>query len=227
MYFAEKGSGKTVVYLHGWGCDGSIFLPVANKLPRLRNVLVDMRGFGKSDPPPASGWRVADYAEDLYDFFQKQGIDRATLVCHSFGCRVALVFAATHPDRAERLLLVAPAGIRRFSLKRWLRVRRYKIKKFFGKTELSHASDDYLNCNDALRATFVKVVNEDLSRYAKRVICPALIVAGRNDEAVPLWQARTMGRLIRQSSLAEIDGDHFAFFRSPVAFAQTIQNFVE
>ncbi len=227
MYFLQTGRGITVVYLHGWGCDGSIFSPVVDKLPNLHNILVDMRGFGKSDPPPAAGWNVGDYAEDLYDFFQKQGIVRAALVCHSFGCRVAMVFAATHPELVSRILLVAPAGIRRFSLKRWLHVRRYKFKKLFGKIDISNASDDYLNCSDTMRATFIKVINEDLSRYAKRIICPVLIVAGRDDAAVPIWQARTLRRLIPESSLVEIEGDHFAFFRSPRAFAQTIQNFVE
>lgn len=225
MYFAEVGSGKPIVWLHGWGCDGSIFLPVAKLLPSSRNVLTDMRGFGKSDLLPDDGWSVADYAEDLFRFFNEQGISRATLVAHSFGCRVATVFAALHPESVERMLLFAPAGIRRFSLKRQWRVMCYKLSRSKNK---GHASADYLACpNRAMRRTFVKVVNEDLSRYAKRVVCPVLLVGARGDDAVPLWQVARLNKLMKRSVRVEIEGDHFALFRSPRAFAQTVENFVE
>lgn len=232
MYFVKYGNGKPVVYLHGWGCDGSMFLPIAKQLPNCDNYLLDFAGFGKSNPPPVTGWTVEEYAEQLKEFLIEHNLYSVTIVGHSFGCRVALVLAASYPQFVERMLLVAPAGLRKFSLKRWFRVARYKLSKFFARIfgkqpNAKHASVDYANCNDAMKRTFVKVVNEDLSKYARRVKCPVLIVNGREDSATPLKHAKRLNKLIKSSSLVEIDGDHFAFFRMPTAFANTVKNFVE
>ena len=231
MYFQQSGQGEhAVVFLHGWGCDGSIFQPVVKRLVNYENYLVDFAGFGKT-PEPARGYSVADYAKALHDFLVEQGLQRATLVGHSFGCRVAMVLASTYPQMVERMLLVAPAGLKRFSLKKWWRVHVYKLRKFFAKLthtplENKYGSEDYRNCTPVMKSTFVKVVNEDLSRYAKRIACPVIIVNGRDDEATPLAHAKRLQRLIPHSERVEIDGDHFAFFYAPTAFANTVKNFV-
>ena len=232
MYFERYGEGVPVVYLHGWGCDGSIFLPIIKQLPNYTNYTVDFAGFGKSDQPPVSGFTVVDYAEQLKEFLLEQDLSGVTLVGHSFGCRVALVLAATYPELVSKMLLFAPAGLRKFSLSRWCKVKIYKLSKLKAKIfktqpVIKYASEDYSNCTPAMRATFVKVINADLSNYAKRVKCPVLIVNGRDDTATPLTHAKRLNRLIANSSLVEIAGDHFAFFRAPVAFANTVKNFVE
>ena len=232
MYFERYGEGAPVVYLHGWGCDGSIFLPIVKQLPNYCNYTVDFAGFGKSEAPPVTGYTVQDYAEQLRDFLLEQHLHGVTLVGHSFGCRVALVLAANHPELVSRMLLVAPAALRKFSFSRWWKVRVYKMSKMLAKLRgtvpvAKYASVDYVNCSEGLRATFVKVINADLSTYAKRVNCPVLIVNGREDTATPLSHAKRLNRLITDSCLVEIEGDHFAFFRAPVAFANTVKNFVE
>ncbi|MCH5156369.1 MAG: alpha/beta hydrolase [Clostridiales bacterium] len=232
MYFEQSGNGKPVVYLHGWGCDGSIFASVVKQLPNYCNYTVDFAGFGRSVEPPIEGYSVEDYAEQLKAFLSEQELQGVTLVGHSFGCRVAMVLSAKYPELVSGLLLVAPAGLRRFSFSRWWKVRRYKLSKFFARLnntqpQMKYASEDYLNCSPAMRATFVKVVNADLSAYAKRVKCPVLIVNGRQDTATPLKHAKQLNKLIANSTLVEIEGDHFALFRAPVAFANTVKNFVE
>ena len=232
MYFRQCGQGVPVVYLHGWGCDGQMFLPIVKHLPNYRNYMVDFAGFGNSEEPPACGWTVDDYAEQLKEFLSEHNLTGVTLVGHSFGCRVALVLAAKYPELVSRMLLVAPAGLRKFSLSRWCKVRAYKLSKLISKLRkttptVKYASEDYTNCSQAMRATFVKVVNQDLSAYAKRVKCPVVIVNGRQDTATPLAHAQRLHKLIAGSSLVEIDGDHFAFFRAPIAFANTVKNFVE
>lgn len=227
-YYEQLGEGSsTIIYLHGWGASGSIFREVARRLPEYSNYLIDFAGFGQSEQPSLDGWTVFDYANQLIGFMSEQGIASATLVGHSFGCRVAMVVAATRPELVERLLLVAPAGLRRFSLKRWLKVKAYKLRKKLGlKNAEQSGSDDYRNCSDEMKRTFVKVVNQDLSRYAKRITSQTIIVNGRTDTATPLKHARRLNRLIKNSELVEINGDHFAFFYVPQAFADTVKIFV-
>ena len=234
MYFTKIGSGKTIVFLHGWGCDGSIFLPVAQGLPNCyESYLLDFNGFGISPKPPYEGWSVEDYANDLLLFFEANNIQCAYIVGHSFGCRVAMVFAAKYPQYVQKILLVAPAGLRQFSLRRWCKVRRYKLKKFLCRMGLCHnltsrmGSVDYNACDDAMKNTFVKVVNQDLSRFAKMIRCPVLIVNGREDTETPLKSAKRLQKIIPNASLAEIQGGHFAFFQNSAAFSKTIEYFLE
>ncbi len=233
MYFQKIGSGKPIVFLHGWGCDGSIFRAVAEKLPNNKCFLVDFNGFGKSPAPPAEGWGVEDYAMVLSVFFRQHNLKNVLIVAHSFGCRVAMVLAAKYPALAGKMILVAPAGLRKFSFSRWLKVRKYKFVKFLCRLNMCrnvserYGSVDYNACENGLKNTFVKVVNQDLSRFAKQIRCPVLIVNGRDDKETPLASAQKLQKLIPNAVLTEIDGGHFAFFETPFAFAKTITYFSE
>ena len=88
-------------------------------------------------------------------------------------------------------------------------------------------SVDYNACDDAMKNTFVKVVNQDLSRFAKMIRCPVLIVNGREDTETPLKSAKRLQKIIPHASLAEIQGGHFAFFQNSAAFSKTIEYFLE
>lgn len=227
-YFKEVGQGKPIVYLHGWGADGSIFASTAALLPNYRNIMLDFAGFGLSPPPPPQGFNVFDYANQLADFLTSANLAKVTIVAHSFGCRVAMAVSALRPDLADRVLLFAPAGLRRKSFMRWCKVRYYKAcKRLCPRRAERFASDDYKNAPPYLRNTFVKVVNYDLSQYARCVKCKTLIVAARGDTAVPLRDAKRLNKLISNSEFAQVNGDHFALFYAPAAFAEIIRLFVE
>lgn len=228
MYFQKSGNGSPILFLHGWGCDGSIFDSVVKYLPKNSNYVIDFVGFGKSENPPESGWSVFDYAKDVVQFLDEQNLQNVTIVAHSFGCRIAILLGALYSNRVKKLLLFAPAGIRKPSLKRWCKVTKYKICKFLCRMGFSqnltarYGSVDYNACESSVRNTFVKVVNQDLSKYAKMVTCPTLIINGKNDTQTPLKHAKLMHKLIKNSALVEIDGDHFALFQNPQALARTI-----
>lgn len=226
MYYRKIGVGKPIVFLHGWGCDGSIFLSVAANLVNFKSYLPDFNGFGKSPMPPQSGWNVENYAESVRLFFKQHNLRNVCVVSHSFGCRVAMVLAAKYPDSVQKMLLVAPAGLRSFSLKRKVKVLKYKFCKHFNPNKSGCGSTDYNACDQRLKNTFVKVVNQDMRGFAKRIKCPVLIVNGKSDSETPLKHARRLNKIIPNCTLAEIDGGHFAFFRNPAAFAQTVTYFV-
>ncbi|MQF69964.1 alpha/beta hydrolase [SAR202 cluster bacterium AD-804-J14_MRT_500m] len=66
---------------------------------------LDQRGHGDSDRPDGS-YSAEEYAEDLYLFITQIGLGKVTIAGHSLGGRVAQVFAATHPDLTQAILLV-------------------------------------------------------------------------------------------------------------------------
>jgi pimeloyl-ACP methyl ester carboxylesterase/class 3 adenylate cyclase len=80
-----------------------------------RFVIYDNRGVGLSDPVPASAVpTVDDQVDDLRAILDETGCERAVIAGSLAGCAIAVMFAATHPERVESLLLLGGyARIRR------------------------------------------------------------------------------------------------------------------
>jgi 4,5:9,10-diseco-3-hydroxy-5,9,17-trioxoandrosta-1(10),2-diene-4-oate hydrolase len=84
-------------------------LPVFAK--RFRTLVVDLPGYGRSSAPPSTGHYFTVAADALAALLDEAGIARAHLVGNSLGGGVATRFALRHPDRADRLVLMAPGGL--------------------------------------------------------------------------------------------------------------------
>lgn len=68
----------------------------------------------------------------LYKLFKKLKIEKASLVGHSFGGRVSILFSAVHPECVEKVVLVDSAGIiPKRTLKYYYRVYKFKLLKKF------------------------------------------------------------------------------------------------
>jgi pimeloyl-ACP methyl ester carboxylesterase len=109
--FVKAGSGPVLLLLHGLGCDHTTWDGVLESLARRYTVIApDLLGHGLSDKPRAD-YSVGGYANGMRDLLTVLGIDKATVVGHSFGGGVAMQFAYQFPERTERLLLVASGGL--------------------------------------------------------------------------------------------------------------------
>jgi pimeloyl-ACP methyl ester carboxylesterase len=111
--YRMAGSGPALLLIHGLGCDSSTWLPVMARLARRYTVVApDLLGHGGSDKPRAD-YTIGGYANAMRDLLTLLGIDRATVVGHSFGGGVAMQFAYQFPERTERMLMIAPGGLGR------------------------------------------------------------------------------------------------------------------
>ena len=109
--YVKAGKGPVVLLLHGLGCDHTTWEPIIDMLARRYTVIApDLLGHGLSDKPRAD-YSVGGYANGMRDLLTVLGIDRATVIGHSFGGGVAMQFAYQFPERTERLLLVASGGL--------------------------------------------------------------------------------------------------------------------
>ncbi|GAA4688413.1 alpha/beta fold hydrolase [Nocardioides nanhaiensis] len=109
--FVKTGTGPALLLLHGLGCDHTTWLPVIDTLARRYTVIApDLLGHGQSAKPRAD-YSVGGYANGMRDLLTVLGIDKATVVGHSFGGGVAMQFAYQFPERTERLMLVASGGL--------------------------------------------------------------------------------------------------------------------
>jgi non-heme chloroperoxidase len=108
LHYAETGDseGQAVIFLHGWPDSWFSFSRVLPLLPHeIRALAVDQRGFGDSDRP-SSGYTIPEMAGDVIAFLDALGIERATLVGHSFGSFVARQAAIEQPERVDKLVLI-------------------------------------------------------------------------------------------------------------------------
>lgn len=105
LAYRVDGHGPDLVLVHAGIADMRMWEPLVALLEhRCRIVRYDMRGHGETtyDAGPASD------VDDLEALLTALEIDTCTLVGASFGGLVALTFAATHPERVERLVLLDP-----------------------------------------------------------------------------------------------------------------------
>lgn len=111
--YVEAGAtdAPTVIMLHGTA--GSLENFAANISPLSEHFhcyAIDMVGCGYSDKPDVD-YTIAVYVDHIRRFMDAKGITSATLVGVSMGSWIATRFALTHPDRAEALCMLAPAGL--------------------------------------------------------------------------------------------------------------------
>ena len=107
LHVRVGGSGPAVVLLHGYGETGDMWVPLAkDDLARDRTVIVpDLRGMGLS-AKPTGGYDKKTQGGDIAGILDVLKIDRAALVTHDIGNMVGYAFAALHPDRVTRLVLI-------------------------------------------------------------------------------------------------------------------------
>lgn len=221
--YRSTGSGKPVLLLHGWGMSLDTFAAMADDLGRrFRVTAFDLPGHGDSAMPPAT-WTVDDFVELTLGVMTALGIERPSVLGHSFGGRVAIKLAAAHPDRIDRLILVDAAGVPppQTAVRRLKRVasRFANATGHLGRPGQAArraivgriASPDYLNAGP-LRATFLAIVNEDLRPFMPRIQAPTLLVWGDSDPDTTLADARTMERLIPGARLVILkNAGHFSY----------------
>lgn len=110
VHYLERGSGPTLLLIHGLGASMRVF--THSVLDRLADefhvVLMERPGSGESTRETGACARVRSQAETVSAFISVMGLDRPVLVGHSLGGAVALAVALAHPEQVRGLALVAP-----------------------------------------------------------------------------------------------------------------------
>jgi len=100
------GSGPVVVMLHGYAENSDSWAPLAADLMKDHTVVVpDLRGIGRSSIP-TDGYDKKTQAIDVRAVVTTLGFDRTFVVAHDIGNMVAYAYAATYPDKVERLVVM-------------------------------------------------------------------------------------------------------------------------
>jgi pimeloyl-ACP methyl ester carboxylesterase len=100
------GIGPVVVLIHGYAENSDSWAPLAADLMQDHTVVVpDLRGIGHSSKP-ADGYDKKTQAKDIRAVVTSLGYDKTFVVAHDIGNMVAYAYAATYPDKVERLVVM-------------------------------------------------------------------------------------------------------------------------
>lgn len=107
LRYLEKGGGEAVVLLHGFGDCARVWEFVLPYLgDQKRFIALDQRGHGLSDRAEIERYTTFDFVHDLQNLLETLGLREVHLVGHSMGGRNAIVYAALHPQRVKKLVVI-------------------------------------------------------------------------------------------------------------------------
>lgn len=228
--YIQYGEGKKdILLLHGWGQNIAMMKPLGDFfMDRFRITILDFPGFGESEEPKEP-WTVAKYSEMLESFTKALNIKKPIVIGHSFGGRVAIRFSSR--NSIEKLVLFGSPCIRieeKLSLSvKFLK----KLKTLPGLNEIGEymkkyiGSRDYKAASPIMRQTLVNVVNEDLSKYAREIEEPTLLIWGENDTEAPVSDARELEKIMIDAALIILPGTHYAYLENLPRVANILNNF--
>jgi pimeloyl-ACP methyl ester carboxylesterase len=110
IHVNKSGKGAlTLVFLHYWGGSSRTWRRVTDELSdTYETIATDHRGWGQSDAP-ASGYTIADLADDAQGVIDSQALKRYVVIGHSMGGKAAQLLASRRPRGLEGLVLIAPS----------------------------------------------------------------------------------------------------------------------
>lgn len=233
-----------IIFLHGWGTDSRYFAEVAGLLAArgFRPHVFDLPGFGAAADPPFA-WNLDNYAAYVLEYAEKNNLPSFFLLGHSFGGRIAIKFALSHPERVAALVLYASAGIKPKARAKNIIFRAAaktgkvvfvlpgfkNLAGFFRKALYRLAgSSDYLHAEGIMKEVMQNVIAEDLTPILKKIYVPTFLVWGDNDTSTPLSHGMIMKENIPHAEMAVMPGRrHTWHTREPETFVKTIAPFLE
>lgn len=245
LFWVEAGpqDKPAVLVVHGLGAAGLRSLePVITGLSaEYRVIAVDLPGFGLSGQPTGR-YSPTNYAQVLHWLVTERKLKQLAVFGHSMGAAVALRFAASHPERVERLLLVNAAGI----LQRTAfiqHVASVPIEVDDGAQAIAAGADAlravgrylvewssmlpdstaFLDTDSWLWRAFVDgrpsvnaalaLVDEDFSQAIAELKVPAYIIVGTADPLAPPRTGRLLAGSLQNAQLFEMfNSDHIPMY---------------
>jgi len=110
LHYRLRGEGPLLVCHPGGPGRPASYLDTLGGVDRVRTLLLlDPRGVGRS--APAESYAFPALAQDLEALRMHLGVERLDLLAHSAGTFPVLTYAAAHPDRIGRLVLLTPPSL--------------------------------------------------------------------------------------------------------------------
>jgi pimeloyl-ACP methyl ester carboxylesterase len=216
-----------VILLHGFGASLLTWDAWADLLSdRFRVIRYDLPGFGLTGPDPTGDYTDARGVGVLLALMGRLGIARASIIGNSMGGKLAWTFAAEHPERVEKLVLVSPDGfaspgfeygkkpdvpfivrllpyVLPDSMLRSSLVPAYADRAFLTDELVTRYRDMMLapGVRSAIVARMQQYLPEDPEPQLRGIKAPTLLIWGEKDGMIPFANAQDYLRAIPNSRL--------------------------
>jgi pimeloyl-ACP methyl ester carboxylesterase len=252
LAYDVRGRGSPLVLIQGVGVGRWGWEPVADRLARRFQVItIDNRGIGASDAPPGH-YSARMMADDVLAVLDHAGIRRASLVGTSLGGMIAQELALAHPERVDKLVLVAtipggprsrpmPLGTSYLFASAPLMTSQAKLREFVQKTlgpatlrrrpriarRLAARKLAHPQTQRAWRAqTEAGMLFNPLGRQ-RRITQPTLVVQGTADQVVAPGNAEVLAGLLPNARVQRFDGaGHLLYWERPRPFLRLVTDFL-
>jgi non-heme chloroperoxidase len=256
IYVEDVGTGKPVVFIHGWPVNHKMFEYQFNQLPKhgYRCIGIDLRGFGKSDKPWCD-YTYDQFADDIKKVLDALDLTDVTLCGFSMGGAIAIHYMARHAGhRVSKLVLMgaaAPVFTERADFPHGLQKSdvdglvdqcykdRAKLLENFGEIffydnkALSPKLKDWFHGlgMDALpHATVMAAIqlrDADLRAELAKINVPTAILHGVADKICPFVFAEVMQKGIKNSKIIRFEkSGHGLFWDEQEKFNKELMNFI-
>jgi pimeloyl-ACP methyl ester carboxylesterase len=245
--------GPAIILLHGFGSSLQTWDAWADRLATDHRVVrFDLPGFALSGPDPTGDYSDSRSMAVLLALMDRLGIARASLVGNSLGGKIAWIFAATHPERVDRLVLISPDGFaspgfeydKPPTVPLMVRLLPYVLPRFLLRMSLAPAygdpgklSDDTVTryrdlmlapgARSAMIERMSQVRLQDPAPLLRRIQAPTLLLWGEQDAMIPFSNAADYLRDIPNATLAPLPGlGHVPFEEAPAESLAPVLRFL-
>jgi pimeloyl-ACP methyl ester carboxylesterase len=247
-----RGRGSPLVLIQGVGVGRWGWEPVADRLARrFQVVTIDNRGIGASDAPPGH-YSTRVMANDVLAVLDHAGIQQASLVGTSLGGMIAQELALAHPERVDKLVLVAtiPGGPRsrpmplgttylfasapfmtsQAKLHQFVQQtlgpatlrRRPRIARRLVARKLAHPQAE-----SAWRAQIAAGMLFNPLGRQRRITQPTLVIQGAADQVVAPGNAEVLAGLVPDARVQRFHGaGHLLYWEQPRRFVRVVTDFL-
>jgi long-chain acyl-CoA synthetase len=218
---------QTLVFLHGFGGQANQWKHQLRKFSFAnRAIAIDLRGHGRSDRPRGS-YKMSVILSDIEAVLNALDVNgKIVLLGHSFGGAIAAEYSAIHPERVDRLVLIASAG--EFKLNPFIRLSMHLPLPLL-KTLITLARARLGAPPHVLKSWFF----DNLSKWNgwslfRNLALPALVIRGHYDLVLQRPLFEEVARAIPDSEEVDVGASgHMVMLERREAVNRAIERFLE
>lgn len=225
LHYRDEGEGPVVVLLHANYSSLFMWEPWVSALKDgYRVIRVDLPAHGLTGPEPRGNYTLERIQYLIEAFIDSRGLERFTLAGTSIGGTVAMRYAADHPDRVERLVLISPGSLEKrvrgrtqgADIPKAANVIAYVAPPAFTRFMLENDYGDPARVSDAVVDEWYSMWSREGNRLAmiellrqyvsggveekiRAVKVPVLLIWGEQNKRVPLSLAYETRALLQNS----------------------------